>query len=100
MKLLRKPFNIKRLKIKYSIKYEYGSEEKIIIKEINDFCYDKHSNGYWLQKLSTQTDKAQRKYSLQFRIKINILDIFDRNDKHIKPREWHKWNITIEAVII
>lgn len=90
IRLLRKPINIKKLKVKYKIIYD----QDVILQEIKEFSSDKHSNGCWIKKLSKQIHEKQNKYSLQFKVFIDILEIFDYNDHKINIKDWNKYSIS------
>merc|ERR1712154_434229 len=88
LRLLRKPIKIKTLKVRYSIELN----ENVIIEEVKEFSDEYHSNGYWIKKLSMTPDI--NKCSLQFNVKIDILEIRNYDDQVIQNTEWNKYGVT------
>eukprot|EP01083_Nonionella_stella_P032790 89717_1 len=95
VRLLRKPIRINRLKVRYKI--EVNNTQ--IIEEIKDFSDTKHSNGYWIHKLSLSSSSPSKsplchKYGLRFNAKIDILDIYNDRNESISVKQWAKYGIS------
>ena len=88
VRMLRKPRNIKRIKVQYEILLNH----EVIVNETKEFSDDHHSNGHWVKKQSLM--QQQPKSGLTFMIDIRILDVYNYEDEEVDVRKWSKYGIT------
>mmetsp|Transcript_7725 Transcript_7725/g.11967 ORF Transcript_7725/g.11967 Transcript_7725/m.11967 type:complete len:364 (+) Transcript_7725:41-1132(+) len=102
IRLLRTPPKVKTLRCRYCI-YEIVDDAcaERIVEEIKDFSHAAAnvSHGYWLKKLSVHCSGdgvgvMQQLRRHAFQVHIDVLEIFDFEDRSVPVEQWTQFGVT------
>ena len=92
--LLRLPLHIRRLNVKYKSMVLNLTDDNIIYinEDETDFDFDKPAHVVYVDEFaSNDWYNLLDKNDIEFQVKIEILNIYDINNKLIDHKEWSKY---------